>query len=145
MPPAASTSCYSLCRIPESKDFGGGPKMARWIPSLAVVGVVSLMAVPGPGLWGLLIALACSFGIVVSAILWLLDRMVTRLALGWDRNSTRRPRRRVRPGSGVIQEAGTQPKPAPAAGPAIPSPIQERARLAALRREARRLEPLRLR
>jgi len=117
--------------------------MARWIPMLATVGLVSIMAMPAPGLWGLLIGVACTLAIILSALLWLLDQIVTQLARHWDRKHARR--RRVHAGSGMMRKAGA-PTPAPVLNELPrPSPVQERARVAALRREASKLEPFRVR
>jgi hypothetical protein len=107
---------------------------------MASIGLVSLMVIPAPGIWGLLIGVACSLAILVSAFIWLLDQVATRLAQAWDRRDRRR-RRAMHAGSGIMRKAGT---PAPIEPPR-PSPLQERARIAALRRQASKAEPFRLR
>lgn len=115
--------------------------MARWIPLLASIGLVSLMVLPAPGPWGLLIGVVCSLAILVAALVWLLDRLATRIATVWERRSGRR-RRVMHPGSGMTHKAATHPAPVE---PARPSLVQERARMAALRRAAGQQEPFRLR
>lgn len=115
--------------------------MARWIPLMASIGLVSLMVLPAPGIWGLLISVGCSLAILVSAFVWVLDQIATRLARTWDRRDRRRRRRAMHAGSGMMRKAGG---PAPVEPPR-PSPIQERARIAALRRQASDAEPFRVR
>ena len=109
---------------------------------LASVGLISLMAVPAPGIWGLVIGVACSIAILLSALLLLLDRIAANLALRWARRSTRRSGRRLHAGSGMTRKQGA---PAATVVPARPSPAQAGTRLANQRRATGRLEPFRLR
>lgn len=116
--------------------------MARWIPIMASIGLVSLMVIPAPGIWGLLIGVACSLAILVSTLLWLLDQFATRMAQAWERQARRR--RKMHAGSGMIRKAGTPSTPA-ATEPLRPSPIRDQVRTAALRRQAGSQEPFRVR
>lgn len=118
--------------------------MARWIPVLASVGLVSLMVMPAPGPWGLVIGASCCVAISLAAFLRLVDRVATHLAIRWAQRVRLRTRRRVHAGSGMLRRSGEPQAVVPAAPPRL-SPVQERAHQAALRREAGRLEPFRLR
>lgn len=114
----------------------------RWIPLLASVGLVSLMVMPAPGPWGLVIGVGCSLTIILFACLWYLDRSANYLALRWAQRTTRPGRRSLHAGSGMIRKT-TKPQPETApAGPPQPSPVQKRV---AGRREAVRPGSLRLR
>ncbi|MCJ2034764.1 hypothetical protein [Methylobacterium sp. J-068] len=124
---------------------------AKTIPLLATIGLISLMVFPAPGLCGLLIGVACSLAIILSALLWLLDRIVTRLALLWDRKAGRRVRRQVHAGSGMTRRSGTPQgaseafPPAASLEPPRLSPVQVRSQIAARRRASKDLEPFRIR
>lgn len=57
--------------------------MSKWVPAVAVVGLVCLMVIPAPGVLGVVIGAGCVLAIALSAIMFLLDRLATRLiALG---------------------------------------------------------------
>lgn len=56
--------------------------MATWIPGAAVFGLLCLMIIPAPGIWGVLIGGACVLAIVGSLCMLLLDRTATAL-LAW--------------------------------------------------------------
>ena len=51
--------------------------MAKWIPGAAVFGLLCLMIIPAPGIWGVLIGAACVLAIVGSLCMLLLDRVAT--------------------------------------------------------------------
>jgi hypothetical protein len=80
--------------------------MAKWIPGVATFGLLCLMIIPAPGIWGVLIGGVCALAIVISAMLWLLDRMATRL-LAWRGRHRARPatrRRVVHAGPGITRK-----------------------------------------
>ncbi|MGH1573700.1 hypothetical protein ACRAWG_27440 [Methylobacterium sp. P31] len=80
--------------------------MAKWIPGAAVFGLLCLMIIPTPGIWGVLIGATCVLAIIVSLCMLLLDRMVTR-ALGWRervRQACRNRARAVHAGSGMTRK-----------------------------------------
>lgn len=82
--------------------------MNGWIPGVALVGLVCLMAIPAPGILGLVIGGACAVIIVISAVLVLLDMLSTRAIVLWERMKARRrsPKRRaVHAGSGMARKA----------------------------------------
>ena len=47
--------------------------MAKWIPGAAVFGLLCLMIIPAPGIWGVLIGAASVLAIVVRRCRLLLD------------------------------------------------------------------------
>lgn len=63
----------------ESVSGSGGSAMAKWIPGAAVFGLLCLMIIPAPGIWGLMIGTACVLAIVASLGLLLLDRTASAL------------------------------------------------------------------
>lgn len=65
--------------------------MAKWIPGAAVFGLLCLMIIPAPGIWGVLIGAACVLAIVGSLFMLFLDRTATAL-LAW-RARAKQPRR----------------------------------------------------
>ncbi|WP_305527244.1 hypothetical protein [Methylobacterium amylolyticum] len=82
--------------------------MAMWISGLAVFGLLCLMILPAPGIWGVLIGGVCILTIAVSAVLFVLDRAATG-ALGWvERVRARRRRhgrrRAIHAGSGIARK-----------------------------------------
>ena len=79
--------------------------MAKWIPGAAVFGLLCLMIIPAPGIWGVLIGAACVLAIVGSLCMLLLDRVATRLLIWRERTKqTRRNRSRVvHAGSGMTR------------------------------------------
>lgn len=127
--------------------------MAKCIPGIATFGLLCMILLPAPGIWGLLIGGSCALAIIVVGLMWLLDRIAARVAALLDRRrGSARRRRGIHAGSGIAMKAKVSGDPAadaatplPAAEPARPSIVQERARARALRREAGRLEPFRLR
>lgn len=56
--------------------------MAKWIPGAAVFGLLCLMIIPAPGIWGVLIGAACVLAIVGSLFMLVLDRVATAI-LAW--------------------------------------------------------------
>ena len=81
--------------------------MAKWIPGAALFGLVCLMMLPAPGIWGVLIGGICALAIVVSAVMWVLDRMAGHIvnwreAANAKRLSAQR-RRAVHAGSGMAR------------------------------------------
>jgi hypothetical protein len=80
--------------------------MAKWIPGAAVFGLLCLMIIPAPGIWGVLIGAACVLAIVGSLCMLALDR-VASVILAWrERVRARRlgRARAVRAGFGVIRK-----------------------------------------
>jgi O-antigen/teichoic acid export membrane protein len=80
--------------------------MAKWIPGAAVFGLLCLMIIPAPGIWGVLIGAACVLAIIVSLCMLVLDRVATRI-LAWHGRvrQTRRSRARaVHAGSGMTRK-----------------------------------------
>jgi hypothetical protein len=72
--------------------------MAKWIPGAAVFGLLCLMIIPAPGIWGVLIGAACVLAIVGSLFMLVLDRVATAL-LAWRARVERaraKPSRRTR-------------------------------------------------
>lgn len=70
--------------------------MAKWIPGAAVFGLLCLMILPAPGIWGVLIGAACVLAIVGSLCMLLLDRVATRILIWRARTKqVRRVRTRV--------------------------------------------------
>lgn len=55
--------------------------MAKWIPGAAVFGLLCLMIIPAPGIWGVLIGAACVLAIVGSLFMLFLDRVATALLM----------------------------------------------------------------
>lgn len=82
--------------------------MEKWIPATATFGLVCLMILPAPGIWGVVIGGVCALTIIVSALLWCLDRMSSRVG-GWyvalrkRRVATRR--RAIHARSGIARKA----------------------------------------
>jgi hypothetical protein len=72
-----------------------GDAMARWIPGAAVFGLLCLMIIPTPGIWGVLIGASCVLVIVGSLCMLLLDRVATRLLL-WRQRVRQERRNRAR-------------------------------------------------
>ncbi|MCJ2073304.1 hypothetical protein MKK75_31720 [Methylobacterium sp. J-030] len=70
--------------------------MAKWIPGAAVFGLLCLMIIPAPGIWGVLIGAACVLAIVGSLFMLFLDRTASAL-LAW-RERARQPSRQPRRG-----------------------------------------------
>ncbi|ONF47068.1 hypothetical protein [Methylobacterium radiotolerans] len=65
--------------------------MAKWIPGAAVFGLLCLMIIPAPGIWGVLIGAACVLAIVGSLCMLALDRVASAI-LNWRaRMRARRP------------------------------------------------------
>lgn len=80
--------------------------MAKWIPGAAVFGLLCLLIIPAPGIWGVLIGAVCVLAIVVSLFMLLLDRMATGI-LAWRQRTrpVRRGRARVvHAGSGMTRK-----------------------------------------
>lgn len=80
--------------------------MAKWIPGAAVFGLLCLMIIPAPGIWGVLIGATCVLAIVVSLCMLVLDRMATRF-LAWRervRQARRNRARAVHAGSGMVRK-----------------------------------------
>ena len=82
--------------------------MPKRVPAVATIGLICLMILPTPGVLGLIIGTVCALAIVASAVMWLLDRMATRI-LGWlaairGASAQRRPRRDVHAGSGLAKK-----------------------------------------
>ena len=69
--------------------------MAKWIPGAAVFGLLCLMIIPAPGIWGLLIGAVCVLAIIASLCMLMLDRMATAL-LAWRARGHQAPARRSR-------------------------------------------------
>lgn len=80
--------------------------MARWIPGIAVFGLLCLMIIPAPGIWGVLIGAFCILAIAVSVLLLLADRAASRVVVWIDRTRARRRRKRrtVHAGSGIARK-----------------------------------------
>lgn len=81
--------------------------MTKAVPLLATFGLVSLVVLPAPGIWGLVIGLTCTITILICGVLWLFDRAATHLACLIERNRNRflRRRRAVHAGSGMMRKA----------------------------------------
>ncbi|MDF2597524.1 MAG: hypothetical protein K0Q54_347 [Methylobacterium brachiatum] len=80
-----------------------GSTMARWIPGAAVFGLLCLMIIPAPGIWGVLIGAVCVLAIIGSLSLLLLDRVATGI-LAWRARRQSKRRSRVR---GRVVHAGS--------------------------------------
>ncbi len=78
--------------------------MAKWIPGAAVFGLLCLMIIPAPGIWGVLIGGTCVLAIVGSLCMVLLDRTATSL-LAW-REAWRARTRQTRGGRPRVVHAG---------------------------------------
>ncbi|MEL6064804.1 MULTISPECIES: hypothetical protein [unclassified Methylobacterium] len=83
--------------------------MAKWIPGAAVFGLLCLMLIPAPGIWGVLIGGACVLAIVGSLFMLFLDRVATAI-LVWRARAklpSKQPRRTrvVHAGSGMARKA----------------------------------------
>ncbi|WP_336489797.1 hypothetical protein [Methylobacterium nigriterrae] len=70
---------------------------------MASFGLLCLMIIPAPGIWGVLIGCTCALAIVISAALWLLDRMASGL-LNWRERLRAKGRRAVHAGSGIARK-----------------------------------------
>jgi len=66
----------------DPRRFQADGAMAKWIPGAAVFGLLCLMIIPAPGIWGVLIGAVCVLAIVGSLCMLLLDRVATAL-LAW--------------------------------------------------------------
>ncbi len=64
--------------------------MAKWIPGAAVFGLLCLMIIPAPGIWGVLIGATCVLAILGSLFMLVLDRVATAL-LAWRARRATRP------------------------------------------------------
>lgn len=80
--------------------------MAKWIPGVATFGLLCLMIIPAPGIWGVLIGGICALAIIISAALWMLDLVATRILVWRDRVRSRPSARRraVHAGSGMAKK-----------------------------------------
>jgi hypothetical protein len=81
--------------------------MSKWVPGVALLGLVSLMVIPAPGVLGLIIGGTCTAVIIISGILLLLDLAANRVALAWERMKSRsrnKTRRAVHAGSGIARK-----------------------------------------
>jgi hypothetical protein len=80
--------------------------MAQWIPGAAVFGLLCLMIIPAPGIWGVLIGAVCVLAIVVSLCMLVLDRVATAL-LAWRQRArqARRNRAVVHAGARMARKA----------------------------------------
>ncbi|GJE37808.1 cytochrome b561 [Methylobacterium persicinum] len=56
--------------------------MARWIPVVATLGLLCVMILPTPGILGVIIGASCVVVIGISVMLFVLDRIATRI-LNW--------------------------------------------------------------
>nr|WP_042673318.1 hypothetical protein [Methylobacterium sp. B34] len=65
--------------------------MAKWIPGAAVFGLLCLMIIPAPGIWGVLIGAACVLAIVGSLCMLVLDRVASAILVWRQRMRVRRP------------------------------------------------------
>ncbi|MGU3543456.1 hypothetical protein [Methylobacterium sp. A52T] len=65
--------------------------MAKWIPGAAVFGLLCLMIIPAPGIWGVLIGAACVLAIVGSLCMLVLDRVASAILVWRQRLRVRRP------------------------------------------------------
>ncbi|KQS71836.1 MULTISPECIES: hypothetical protein [Methylobacterium] len=65
--------------------------MAKWIPGAAVFGLLCLMIIPAPGIWGVLIGAACVLAIVGSLCMLVLDRVASAILVWRQRVRVRRP------------------------------------------------------
>jgi O-antigen/teichoic acid export membrane protein len=80
--------------------------MAKWVPGAAVFGLLCLLIIPAPGIWGVLIGALCVLAIVVSLSVLLLDRIATAILAWRARVRAKRPSRRraVHAGSGISRK-----------------------------------------
>ncbi len=79
--------------------------MAKWIPGAAVFGLMCLMIIPAPGIWGVLIGAVCVLAIVGSLCMLLLDRIATAILAWRARMRTHAwPVRAVHAGSGMTRK-----------------------------------------
>lgn len=85
--------------------------MAKWIPGVATFGLICLMVLPAPGIWGVLIGGICVVAIIGSVLMWALDSVLSRGLARYTRWRTRRPaapRRARHAGSGMAQRVPTR-------------------------------------
>ncbi|GJE27752.1 hypothetical protein [Methylobacterium organophilum] len=81
--------------------------MGKWVPAVASIGLLCLLIIPAPGVLGLLIGTACALAIIISAVMWFLDRMATRLLVwgaSFKRKVAGKRRRDVHAGSGISKK-----------------------------------------
>ncbi|MCJ2050519.1 hypothetical protein [Methylobacterium sp. J-070] len=78
--------------------------MAKWIPGAAVFGLMCLMIIPAPGIWGVLIGAVCVLAIVGSLCMLLLDRIATTILAWRARQAGGRRARAVHAGSGMTRK-----------------------------------------
>lgn len=80
--------------------------MAKWIPGAAVFGLLCLMIIPAPGIWGVLIGAVCVLAIIGSLCMFVLDRAATAILTWRGRMRTQRlsRSRAVHAGSGMTRK-----------------------------------------
>lgn len=81
--------------------------MPFWMPALSLCGLVCLMIIPAPGIWGVVIGALCLLTILVWAIAAVIDRMlepVRRRLTAWREARARKRRRAVHSGSGIARK-----------------------------------------
>jgi hypothetical protein len=80
--------------------------MAKWIPGAAVFGLLCLMIIPAPGIWGVLIGATCVLAIIGSLCMLLLDRTATAILAWRERMRERRlgRARAVHAGCGITRK-----------------------------------------
>ena len=86
--------------------------MAKWIPGVATFGLICLMVLPAPGIWGLLIGGICVVAIIGSALVWAVDEMLSRVLARYSsrrNNRTSLSGRAIHAGSGIAKR-GTAKK-----------------------------------
>ena len=89
--------------------------MAKWIPGVATFGLICLMVLPAPGIWGVLIGGICVVAIIGSVLMWALDSVLSRGLARYARWRTRRP---AAPGTpGPAWPSASRPGTSPASGP----------------------------
>jgi hypothetical protein len=84
-----------------------GTVMSKWVPGVALLGLVCLMVIPAPGVLGLIIGGICTAAIIISGLLLLLDRAANRIGHAWERRKSRnrsKARRAVHAGSGMVRK-----------------------------------------
>ncbi len=84
--------------------------MGKWVPGVALIGLVCVMIIPAPGLTGILIGALCVLAIALSAAMMLFERAVDRflepVAQSYRRWRTAKKSRRraLHAGSGMVRK-----------------------------------------
>ncbi|MCE4223093.1 hypothetical protein HCU64_04965 [Methylobacterium sp. C25] len=53
--------------------------MSKWVPAVALIGLVCIMVLPTPGVLGIVIGTCCLLAIIVSAVALFFERILSRV------------------------------------------------------------------